>query len=673
MRWDTGFSKGFHVEELKYFSSTEHIFMGLDEAANTKLDNIGCNGCHLTIAVLSMNRSNLTIRLMESIKNYIPGFNGEFLIGDNGSVESEKGLLYEAMKLMPYQCRMVEFGENLGVAAGRNRLFKEVHTEWILSADNDLYFVGNPLKKIQEDIAVLGCHFLSLPILNAEKHSTGIYGGHIYIENINSKISIGGGSALVSPFVEVNKENSPFLCTFIPGGAGIMYKKTFFECGAYDEAMFVGFEDIEFSLRVFQRGLKVGSCGMASIIHDHPKPIKKADTDYERNRFSNSRIKKSGQYFEEKHGFSVWNPAVEHWVEGRLNEMTSSAEVNISYTPKIALVIDARNWALDHIATQLEKYLIQYEFKKIYLSDLDNIAQVLMVAEECQVIHFLWRPCASTYDEDYVQNYLSQLGLCREDFFERYIKSKYISVAIYDHLFLEGKYTEISRKLFSNPCSIIQSYVVSSEKLRGIYNTTEWIKKKPIAVTPDGVDLTIFRPYKLERFKDIIDRPIMIGWVGNSKWEVSDLKGVNTIIKPAVEILKNQGYNVDLLLSDRQEKIIPFEEMPAFYSKIDIYICASLHEGTPNPVLEAMACGVPVISTDVGVVSEVFGEKQHEFILQERSVKCLVNTLKILLESPEKLAVLSEENLASIMSWDWSIMVNNFAIYFEQCLNWYPR
>ncbi|WZB73295.1 glycosyltransferase family 4 protein [Achromobacter xylosoxidans] len=42
--------------------------------------------------------------------------------------------------------------------------------------------------------------------------------------------------------------------------------------------------------------------------------------------------------------------------------------------------------------------------------------------------------------------------------------------------------------------------------------------------------------------------------------------------------------------------------MPAYYNSLDLYVCPSAIEGTPNPVLEAMACGVPVISTDVGIV-----------------------------------------------------------------------
>ena len=59
------------------------------------LTNIGTDGSNLTIAVLMMNRSSLTIRLMDSIKKIMPDFAGEFLIGDNGSSKNELDLVKE--------------------------------------------------------------------------------------------------------------------------------------------------------------------------------------------------------------------------------------------------------------------------------------------------------------------------------------------------------------------------------------------------------------------------------------------------------------------------------------------------------------------------------------------------------------------------------------------------
>jgi len=39
--------------------------------------------------------------------------------------------------------------------------------------------------------------------------------------------------------------------------------------------------------------------------------------------------------------------------------------------------------------------------------------------------------------------------------------------------------------------------------------------------------------------------------------------------------------------------------MVEFYRSLDVYVCASRSEGTPNPCLEAAACGLPVVTTRV--------------------------------------------------------------------------
>jgi glycosyltransferase involved in cell wall biosynthesis len=130
-----------------------------------------------------------------------------------------------------------------------------------------------------------------------------------------------------------------------------------------------------------------------------------------------------------------------------------------------------------------------------------------------------------------------------------------------------------------------------------------------------------------------------------------------------------EGLNIRLELADRQNGFIPHAEMVNYYARIDLYVCPSKIEGTPNPVLESMACGVPVISTDVGVVSDAFGPLQKEWLLAERSQKALKEKLrKFYFERESLTRNLSKENLETIKKWDWSIKSQNFKLFFDSVL-----
>ncbi len=125
--------------------------------------------------------------------------------------------------------------------------------------------------------------------------------------------------------------------------------------------------------------------------------------------------------------------------------------------------------------------------------------------------------------------------------------------------------------------------------------------------------------------------------------------------------------------ADRAVGFIPHKEMAAYYSEIDVLVCVSKIEGTPNPILEAVACGVPVISTDVGIVPEVLGRLQRELILPERSVEALMAALIRINIDRSLLAQISAENTKIIESWDWSRRVKAFEMFFGTVFTAAPR
>lgn len=331
----------------------------------------------------------------------------------------------------------------------------------------------------------------------------------------------------------------------------------------------------------------------------------------------------------------------------------------------IAIIIDKEGWAYDNTAHQIKKYLSKYYDIDIIPVEIfeDNVVKLFLLALNYDLMFIMWRGIISWLDSEFAKNYINKLGFEFEDFLNRFVKTKNIVTGVYDHLFLE---TEKERTDFI--LQNVKDYFVSSEKLKQIYNNFE---KKPSYVIADGVDLELFKLKNENKYKDIENKKIIIGWTGNSKFKDEnddDLKGINKVIKPAIEGLIEKGYNIELKIADRNVKLIPHDEMPDYYNEIDLYVCASRTEGTPNPVLEAMACGIPIISTDVGIVSEVFGKEQKNFII-ERTKESLQEKIEYIINNKSILEQLSKENLEQIKNWSWKNKTDLFKQFFDDNIN----
>ncbi len=357
--------------------------------------------------------------------------------------------------------------------------------------------------------------------------------------------------------------------------------------------------------------------------------------------------------------------------------------------PRIALVVDVDDWAFANIARQVRLHLgNRYDFDIIPLEWLDELQDqrwrdlnrpewppqgagaglglLLIQAPRYDLVHVFPRGYLNLIGTPMLSQYARFLGLHDEQFLDRYLRPSCVTTGVYDHLFSDADGIRSRRRVFNQ---VVAAYSVCSEKLARLYAAAESIRA-PAAVIEDGVDLTLFRPADLDRFDTAGTREIVVGWAGNSAWlsEVEDFKGLHTILRPAVEQLRMEGERIRLHLADRQAGQRPHAEMPAYYAGLDVYVCASKIEGTPNPVLEAMACGVPVISTDVGIVPQAFGPQQRDFILAERSVECLKQALRRLLAQPRLFHVLSRENQASIRGWSWQAQATKFDAFFAAVL-----
>ncbi len=73
----------------------------------------------------------------------------------------------------------------------------------------------------------------------------------------------------------------------------------------------------------------------------------------------------------------------------------------------------------------------------------------------------------------------------------------------------------------------------------------------------------------------------------------------------------------------------PQSELAEWYSAADLFCLASHREGCPNAVIEAMACGLPVVAADVSGVAELISKPDYGRLVSPHTVKNFASEIKI--------------------------------------------
>lgn len=153
-----------------------------------------------------------------------------------------------------------------------------------------------------------------------------------------------------------------------------------------------------------------------------------------------------------------------------------------------------------------------------------------------------------------------------------------------------------------------------------------------ITVLRNGVDLEFFSPGSYEEEREAFG---LTGHVILSVGRLVPGKGNSLIIDalarmpdsrlliagdgPDRELLKRQASVKGVTDRVRFLGSVPPAQLRRYYRAADVLVLASANEGMPNVVLEAMACGTPVIATNVGGIPEVVDASVGRLIEQRTS------------------------------------------------------
>ena len=164
----------------------------------------------------------------------------------------------------------------------------------------------------------------------------------------------------------------------------------------------------------------------------------------------------------------------------------------------------------------------------------------------------------------------------------------------------------------------------------------------------------------------------------------SDVKGHTTLIN-IVEKLKADGYNVHLACVGAGDRVPYYKQMVKdknltkeveflglFSSKdtlrelllsSDIFVFPSKAEGLPRAVIEAMATGLPCLSTSVNGIPELLDNK---YLFDPMDVNGFVEKIEQLIKTPEELTKMSSTNLKKAAEYENDILEKRRNIFYRK-------
>jgi len=154
------------------------------------------------------------------------------------------------------------------------------------------------------------------------------------------------------------------------------------------------------------------------------------------------------------------------------------------------------------------------------------------------------------------------------------------------------------------------------------------------------------------QFKIQTNLPHQLVLVGKKGWKFNEI----------FKAIEDSKFKQHILLPG----YVAQEHLPILYSMTEVFVYPSTYEGFGLPVLEAMACGAPIITTKVSSLPEVGGNAAYYF--SPESVDSLVDLLIKICKNQDLKKQLQQKSLAQAEKFNWENTAKKTLQVFENCL-----
>ncbi len=151
------------------------------------------------------------------------------------------------------------------------------------------------------------------------------------------------------------------------------------------------------------------------------------------------------------------------------------------------------------------------------------------------------------------------------------------------------------------------------------------LEDNKIAIIPCGINFRVMRPIPQEEARKELGLPLdkkLVLWAGEH-WRPEKRYH---LVEGAVKLMQESDPDVELVLVSGQ----PHSIIPYYMNACDVLALTSTHEGSPMVIKEAMACNLPVVSTDVGDVANVIDGVEGCYLCEPNSEHVAEQLKKVL-------------------------------------------
>lgn len=220
-------------------------------------------------------------------------------------------------------------------------------------------------------------------------------------------------------------------------------------------------------------------------------------------------------------------------------------------------------------------------------------------------------------------------------------------------------------------------YKIPPSKIRVIHNGVDIKKfqpsvdkrrvKKELGFNPDDLAIvSVGRLYARKGLFTLIESmPIIIKHFPTAKFIISG-KGQSDEMHRLIAHAEKLGVKGNIIFTG----YCPDKKLPLLYQAADVFAFSTFYEHHPFAVLEALATGLPVVTTTVGGISETIESGKNGFLVEPFNSKAFSEKILYLIEHPAfaaEMGALARKTM--VEKYDWRIVVKDAMKVYDEALS----